>query len=545
MKARSLQIQRPDGAIQVVVIEKPVVRLGRAEDNDIVLTDPDRSVSRWHASITNEPGAPATLSDLHSANGTSVNGQRVTGSVTLVTNDWIAVGKFRILFREESEDIPFTIQASAFDLQQLQQTPQFLALSGAREFAAPNELRRLELLYEVGIALARSQSVTDVTVRAAELLFEIEEVHRAAVMMWNEERGCFEEAELHSRGGGRASNLNTPYDPSALVMSRTILNKVRRENRPLLIRDAKAMLSSAASIVRAGIQAAFCSPLNCQGRFLGVLYADNLTQPDAFSDTDFRTFTAIAAQTGLALGNAVASKELVRRETQRQALKAYLPPQVADLILASDGAINLSGTLQEVTVLFADIRGFTHISERMDAHQVVQMLNEFFTTMSDEIFQCQGTVDKFIGDCIMALFGAPLHSEHSADHALAAAIAMQRAAARLNLKRAAIGLPEMRIGIGLHTGPAVVGNIGSAERVQYTAIGDTVNVASRLVSLAERDHIIVSENFRNALSRTEPLDLIGETELKGRQDRLHIYSVRWADISPEAVMSDLGKAHGL
>jgi pSer/pThr/pTyr-binding forkhead associated (FHA) protein len=233
VKARSLQIQRPDGAIQVVVIEKPVVRLGRAEDNDIVLSDPDRSVSRWHASITNDPGGPATISDLHSANGTSVNRQHVTGSVTLATNDWITVGKFRILFREESADTPFTVQASAFDLQQLQQTPQFLALSGAREFAAPSELRRLELLYEVGMSLARSQSVTDVTARAAELLFEIEEVHRAAVRMWNEGKGCFEEAELHSRSGGKVSNCNAPYDPRALVMSRTILNKVRQENRVL------------------------------------------------------------------------------------------------------------------------------------------------------------------------------------------------------------------------------------------------------------------------------------------------------------------------
>jgi len=245
----------------------------------------------------------------------------------------------------------------------------------------------------------------------------------------------------------------------------------------------------------------------------------------------------------LALGNAIASKELVTREVERRALKAYLPPQVANLILASDGSIDLSGALQEVTVLFADIRGFTQLAERMDAREVVQMLNELFTTMSEVIFRCEGTVDKFIGDCIMALFGAPLASERSADQALSAAIAMQKVAMRLNASRAAVGLAEMHIGIGLHTGPAVVGNIGSADRVQYTAIGDTVNVASRLVSRAEPDQIVVSEALRNALSKADHLDLIGETELRGRQSKLNIYSVRWADLPGSANASGPERAH--
>jgi adenylate cyclase len=332
-----------------------------------------------------------------------------------------------------------------------------------------------------------------------------------------------------------------------LVLSRTILNRVRQENRPLLIRDAKseALLNSAASIVRAGIQAAFCSPLSSQERFLGVLYADNLAEPNAFSDMDFRIFTAIAAQTGLALGNAIASKELLRREVQRQALKVYLPPQVADLILSSDGAVDLSGAVQDITVLFADIRGFTRMSESMDAREVVRMLNELFTAMSEVIFTSGGTVDKFIGDCIMALFGAPLESPFSADHALRAAVAMQQTAKRLNMSRAQLGLREIPIGIGLHTGSAVVGNIGSADRVQYTAIGDTVNVASRLVNKAEGYQIIASEAFRKALSDAGPLTLIGEVELKGRRNRLNVYSVAWENMpageSEGAVMKAAGQ----
>ena len=532
LKNRSLQIKRPDGSTQVITIESPVFRIGRAEDNDLTLVDAERSVSRWHANLVIDQDGTAILTDLKSANGTRVNGQSIETSVNLSPNDLIAIGGFRITYREESTDDPFVIESAEIGVQELQRDPQLLSLSGGEPLQPNVEVRGLELLYEVGMTLARAHSVEGVSAAAVELVFKIKPVHRATVMLWNDETGSFEDAAVHFRGGGKNAAGTVAYDPRTLVLSRTILNRVRQANRPLLIRDAKAeaSLSSSASIFRAGIQAAFCAPLSSQGRFLGVLYADNLAEPDAFSDLDFRLFTAIAAQTGLAMGNAIASKELLRREVQRQSLKAYLPAQVAELILASDGSIDLSGTLQNITVLFADIRGFTRMSESMDAREVVQMLNELFTAMSEVILKAGGTVDKFIGDCIMALFGAPLSSPLSADDALAAAVRMQETAQRLNATRAADGLRQMPIGIGLHTGTAVVGNIGSRDRVQYTAIGDTVNVASRLVSRAEPDEILISEAFRNALSSADHSDLIGEVELKGRQKKLHVYSVRWTEI---------------
>jgi len=263
-----------------------------------------------------------------------------------------------------------------------------------------------------------------------------------------------------------------PYDPSAVVMSRTILRRVRLENRPLLIRDAKseAMLESAASIVRAGIQAALCSPLSFQGRFLGVLYVDNLAEPQAFSDGDFRTFTSIAAQTGLALANALAGRQLLQREVERQALRLYLPPQVADLMMASGGASQLDGRVQEIAVLFADIRGFTTISEKMEAREVVQMLNEYFTAMSGLIFDCKGTLDKFIGDCIMALFGAPVASPRAAREALTAAIRMQKRLHQLN-----------RIAPGGTSNPSASGSACLAARLWW-AISDPPTVYNTRLS---------------------------------------------------------------
>ena len=336
-----LEVQHPDGLTEVVPLEKELIRIGRATDNDLLIND--LSVSRWHASITVESAGSPVLHDLKSANGVLLNGQRINEQAVLRPEDCINLGKFRLVVRAKEKRVPFTIQTVAIDLEQLHDHPELLAAPVTAQSEASTHLRSLELLYEVGMTLAKGRSIDDVTSLAVNLLFRIEQVTRAAVLLWNDVGGAFEDSRIHLRSGNDRKRWTGEYDPQNLVMSRTILQRVRQENRPLLIRDAKAdaALLGAASIVRAGIQAAFCAPLFCQGKFLGVLYADNLVERDAFSDDDFRTFSAVAAQTALAVGNALASKELVRREAQREALRVYVPPQVADLILSSESAPSL------------------------------------------------------------------------------------------------------------------------------------------------------------------------------------------------------------
>ena len=526
MGACSLLIKEPDGKKRVVPIERPVLSLGRSQDNDVVLTDSELRVSRRHAVIEWDPERGATLRDERAVNGTFVNKQKVTAPVALHGGDVISIGPHELVFREEKPGgLAWDIEPGAVDLGALQKPPE----PEAKGPEAPR-LKALELLNEVGLKLAGTHTPSEVTKEAIQLLFRIEGVQRATLWPWDEKERCFHQMPLETRAG--LDQLSAPmFDPQNLVLSSTILNQVRQQNKPLLIRDIKSSeFSLSKSIVRAGIQAAFCSPVTSQGRMLGVLYADNLMRSDAFSQEDFQTFTIIAAQAGMALANSLAREEISRREVERANLNRYLPPQVVDLITSKGGSVELGGVLQPVTVLFADIRGFTRLSEQMDAREVVDLLNDFFAVMTAAIFQSNGTLDKFIGDCVMALFGAPIPSERSPRNALVAAVRMQQQVARLGAERVQRGLAPMRIGIGLHHGPAVVGNIGSTERMQYTAIGDTVNVAARLVSRAEPGQILISETMFESAGGGDLFRDLGQISVKNRDAQLRVYSVDWERI---------------
>lgn len=531
MGACSLLIKEPDGKKRVVPIERPVLTLGRSHDNDVILTDSELRVSRRHAVIEWDPEKGATLRDERAVNGTFLNQQKVSSPVALHSGDVITIGPHEIVFKEEKPGgLAWNIEPGAVDLGILQEGS--LQKPPEAEVKAPEapRLKALELLNEVGLKLAGTHTPSEVVKEAIQLLFRIEGVQRATLWPWDEKERCFHQMPLETRAG--LDQLSAPmFDPQNLVLSSTILNRVRQENRPLLIRDTKSSeFSLSKSIVRAGIQAAFCSPVTSQGRMLGVLYADNLMRSDAFSQEDFQTFTVIAAQAGMALANSLAREEISRQDLERANLGRYLPPQVVDWVTSKGGSVELGGVLQPVTVLFADIRGFTRLSEQMDAREVVDLLNDFFGVMTAAIFKSNGTLDKFIGDCVMALFGAPIPSERSPRNALVAAVRMQQQVARLGEERIQRGLAPMRIGIGMHHGPAVVGNIGSAERMQYTAIGDTVNIAARLVSRAEPGQILISETMYAAAGASDLFHDLGPVSVKGREAPVRVYSVDWERI---------------
>jgi adenylate cyclase len=216
---------------------------------------------------------------------------------------------------------------------------------------------------------------------------------------------------------------------------------------------------------------------------------------------------------------------LRERDNLRTTFGKYMTRTVMEHLLA--GKVELGGESLPVTVLFTDIRSFSTISEHMEAHALVSLLNEYFAEMVTIIMQEDGVVDKFIGDAIMAVFGAPVPKADDAERAVRAAVRMREALATLNEKLVERGTPPIRAGIGIHTGEVVAGNIGSEARMEYTVIGDAVNVASRLETATKDtgEDILVSEDTRAQVGEAFDFRPLGDIQVKGRQQPVRIYGV--------------------
>jgi class 3 adenylate cyclase len=210
-------------------------------------------------------------------------------------------------------------------------------------------------------------------------------------------------------------------------------------------------------------------------------------------------------------------------------LSRYVSPQVAQTVL-QDGQMPAAGQRMRVTVLFADIRGFTQMSERMLPEEVVSFLNTYLSRMVDAIFAHGGTLDKYMGDGIMAFFGAPVEVPDHAERAVKAALAMREALAAFNDERVRHGEDPIAIGIGLHTGECVVGNIGTSLRLDYTAVGDVVNTASRLEGLTKRYEVdvLMSQETYQEVSGWVDTRAIACVGLRGKNSKMDVYVLEGA-----------------
>ncbi|MFZ4621857.1 MAG: adenylate/guanylate cyclase domain-containing protein [Bacteroidota bacterium] len=216
---------------------------------------------------------------------------------------------------------------------------------------------------------------------------------------------------------------------------------------------------------------------------------------------------------------------LKEREFVRDTFSRYVPKEVVDLIIERKIRPKLEGELREMTIFFSDIRGFTRMTEQMGAEQIVQLLNRYFSAMTDVAIAHGGMIDKFSGDEIMILFGAPFPTDEDPLRAVRMGIAMQNRLQQLNEEFSLEGLQRISIGIGIATGKVILGNVGSEKRLNYSVIGDTVNVASRLVSKSAANEILIESNtFRLVQSEFQCRDL-GEIQVKGKEQTIGVYSL--------------------
>ncbi|MGI0487759.1 adenylate/guanylate cyclase domain-containing protein [Pantanalinema rosaneae CENA516] len=265
-----------------------------------------------------------------------------------------------------------------------------------------------------------------------------------------------------------------------------------------------------------------CAPLKSHNRTIGVIIIASSDLPINYTAADLKRLNAVASQAAAAIENALLHENKLREERIKSNLERYVPARLVQAILQSNGEISLAPVRKEISVLFSDIRNFTSQCEELEPEMVVGYLNEYFTHMVDVIFHHQGTVNKFVGDMIVALFGAPSLVADNQACAIESAIAMQR-------RIQTIPIPwireNFRTGIGISSGKVIVGNIGSPQHMDYTAIGDEVNTASRLQSLAQGGQILVTRSVYEATCDRFQFKNSGSINVKGKKNAIEVFEV--------------------
>jgi adenylate cyclase len=246
------------------------------------------------------------------------------------------------------------------------------------------------------------------------------------------------------------------------------------------------------SVFTFGIQSAMFAPLVWGNQALGAICVDSREHASAFTKDDLRLLQAVAHHAALAIANLQLQAEWKQQAEVQSNILKLVSPQIADRLLRQRGRLRLGGEFCNATMLFADLRGFTNLSATMSLDEVTEMLEDYFQALVPVVYEHEGTIFKFIGDEIFAVFGSPNPDEQQHRHAVLTAFAMQDAMIGVNAKRAARHQRVAQLGIGIHCGEVVNGLIGAAERMEFTVIGDAVNRASRYCDGAGGGETVIS-----------------------------------------------------
>ncbi|MFW6369439.1 MAG: adenylate/guanylate cyclase domain-containing protein, partial [Myxococcota bacterium] len=303
-----------------------------------------------------------------------------------------------------------------------------------------------------------------------------------------------------------------------ITVSHTLLDQVAGSCEGVLSSDAISdqRFAGSESMVSSGVRSVLAVPVVTRETIRAIVYLDSMSKANAFTPKDLDILNSIAGQAGVAMLNAELIERIKLEEAARSHLERFLSPALVQKVSRGELDLKKGGSLVTATILFSDIRGFTSMSERLPAEDVVKLLNEHFEDMVEAVFDHHGVLDKFLGDSVMAIWGVPVGGEDDAQRALRAALEMQRRVKVMNERQRERGGPTIGVGIGVNTGECVVGNMGSSRRLEYTVIGDTVNLASRLCSLAKAGEIVVSEHTKEAIGGRFELTPLAAQQVKGK-----------------------------
>ena len=494
--------------------------IGRHPDNTLQILD--RIVSKEHAQVVRQPDGHYLFRDLGSLNGSFLGGERVSERI-LQENDEIMLGSTCLTFQEKSA------QASVLEKVTIAPSPTEALIrqkiqAHSRDFLPEKEIvdvevlrrdyEKLRLANELGRSIGLEVNLELLLEQIIMKAFELLPADRGVILLM--EDGVPSPKIAKTRDGKNEQ----------IVLSKSILNEVVTNKASVLSSDATmdSRFSAAHSVIMQGIRSTMTVPLVHHDELLGIMHLDSMIATNAFTEKDLQIFGGIGGQAAVAIHNSQLARKIEHEAKTRAQFQRLLSPNLVDQVVKGKLQLEKGGALSEVTMLFSDIRGFTSMSESRAPQEIVRLLNEYFELMVDVLFKYEGTLDKFVGDEIVALFGAPVPMPKAELKAVECALDMMKALKEFNRMRVDEGQPEIHVGIGINTGQVVTGAIGSSRALQYTAIGDAVNTASRLCSVAKAGEVILSEATYLKLKHEVAAVPLPPVRLKGKSEELRIYN---------------------
>ncbi len=540
-----LIIEQPGISTQTIPIGEKEIVLGRSNDCDLILFAEE--ISRHHAKIFVKD-ENYIIVDLKSLNGTYVNRQRIVEhKLKHLDEIWLG-SKCRIVFRndvsqkdsktvrdkegreskyvdqmqhirEEIEEVKNTL----FKISREQGEP---ALKETKDKLTPSidikklsrAYRRLDALYKATQIMSSARDLDSRLLQVLDLVIEVLGAERGFILLKDEMRDTLVTKVVRAMDSGLEAT-----SPSMGIASKSAI-----EGEPVLMMDRSANpeFGSRESVIARRIVSAMCVPLRIEDRILGSIYIDTIKKKAFFDEEDLELFCSMGNQIAFAIENSNLNERMIKEQQKRDNFRRFLPDIVVEQIIGEGSALQLGGEKKRVTTMFCDIRGSSQLAEQLSPQELLVLLNEHFTAMTEIIFAWNGTLDKYIGDEIMAVFGAPISTGDDAYSAVCASLDILKRNEELNVLRISEGKPAFQLGIGIETGDVIAGFIGSPKRMEYTVVGDRVNSAKRLCDMASPGTIVVgNETWANLRGRVRGSP-IGTFKVKNKEQFIVAYEVK-------------------
>lgn len=556
----NIHIMSSDGRIYNFPIIKDLITIGRNSDSDIIFND--NTVSRNHAQIV-KTDEGYFINDLGSFNGTKLN-ERSIQSALLRNDDQIKVGLNKITFLTQGKEkrsladslvltpendsaevvqqiVKSSPQDERRDSEELLVSVEAEEETGQTEFketiidANPQAINRAELstlersnkvlfvLYEISRKLNAIQDFNELLQNIMDLILMVIDADYGFLIL----TGSEEDDELIPVVV-KYKDDKIPHQGKQLEASKSIINKVIKDKVSLLTSNAMtdSRLDHGKSLFIRQIKSAMCVPLWKKDKIIGVIQLDSVRYDNQFTNDDLELLKAIGSQMAMIIEQASLNEQIREEEQMRSRLERFHSPQVIEMILK--GGQETKDNIMDpqdltATILFTDIIGFSRLAEQMPPRETNMILNQYFSRMTDVVFKYDGMLDKYVGDGLMAVFGAPMEKDDDAERAIRAALEMRRELEsmmdRMGDER------KFKIRTGINTGRVVAGNIGSPRRMDYTVIGDPVNISSRLESIAGPNQILIGEETYNLVKGKFKIKKEGPKKVKGKSAEILVYEI--------------------